>query len=177
MSIANSLEYEGHFQELFNISPEEYKTHMNNLLFQSGDVLNGVDDQICNFKKPYNKCGSTTLLMNYLKNRMIYEENYIAIVIVKDNKELEVLRNIIRSFENIIYNETTNTASNPNMNNTIHTAHISSVGTYSIQPTELILLDYEDDLYNKGHLDSIFSFLNNAKEKTRLIVEYAPEQL
>ena len=176
MSIANSLEYEGHFQE-FNISPEEYKTHVNDLLFQSGDVLNGVDDQVCMFQKPYKQCGSTTLIMNYLKNRMIYEENYEAIVIVKDDNELEVLRNIISSFENIIYNETTNTASNPNMNNTIYTTYVSSFITYSIQPTEIILLDYKDDLYSKDYLNFIFSFLNNDKEKTRLIVEYAPERL
>lgn len=172
--IANKVMY-GNFEDEFLMKYKEFKTYVNDLLYKTGDVLAGVDDQICMFQKPYEKCGSTTLLMDYLKNRMIYEENYEAIVIVKDNDELAILRNIIAKLEHVIYDEVTHTASNPNMNNIIHTTHVSSVGTYSIQPTELIILDYEDDSYNKGHLDSIFSLLNNAKEKTRLIVEYAPE--
>lgn len=69
----------------------DFKNHVNDKLFSS--------EKIAFIKKPSRGCGSTTLLLDYIYDRMVYENDYNILVVSHNPKHERFLINKIKSNE------------------------------------------------------------------------------
>lgn len=67
----------------------DFKNHVSDKLFSS--------EKIAFIKKPSRGCGSTTLLLDYIYDRMVYENDYNILVVSRDSHHERYLSDRIKS--------------------------------------------------------------------------------